>query len=51
MLLGGDAAGCDWSLGMDGDAAEQNGLTVEQDLGAADLDGPEADDVGEGIGV
>ncbi len=50
------AAGAVGGFGVDGDAAEEDGLAVEEDLGAAGFDGAEADVVfdvvvgGSGIG-
>ncbi len=43
VLLGVGAAGADGCLGVDADAVEKDGLAVEEDLGAAGLDGAEAD--------
>ena len=49
VLLGVGAAGAIGGFGVDGDAAEEDGLAVEEDLGAAGLDGLEAEFFVDGV--
>ena len=51
VVLGVGAAGAHGRFGVDGDPAEEDGLAVEKDLGAADFDGAEAHVVFELVGA
>src|ERR1035441_8532796 len=46
-----DAAGAEGSFGVDGGAAQEHRLAVEQEVAAPGLDGAEADAVGDAVGA